>query len=116
MLVVALLSLLLSADWVCTPEKTTPPLPAASYGVLRVRDAAGLKQALESDPQTSRENSMSAGGETVSLAPDSLFCPSSTLVTVPKAVGIVVRSDDWNRGPETCDFELSELRSGDVAG
>ena len=48
---VALLSVFLTAGWVCPLEKSTPPLPAASYRVLRVEDAAGLKQALESDPR-----------------------------------------------------------------
>lgn len=50
-LMVALLSLFLPAGRVCPLEKNAPPLPAASYRVLRVEDAAGLKQALESDPR-----------------------------------------------------------------
>jgi hypothetical protein len=50
-LMVALLSLFLAASRVCPLEKNAPPLPAASYRALRVEDAAGLKQALESDPR-----------------------------------------------------------------
>jgi hypothetical protein len=50
-LTVALISLFLTSSWVCPLDKTAPPLAAASYRILRVENAAGLKQALESDPQ-----------------------------------------------------------------
>jgi hypothetical protein len=86
---IALLSLLLSADWVCTLEKTTPPLPAASYRVLRVGDAAGLKQALESDPQ-----------DVTILVADGVYTLSEP-VSMRKGQNVILRGASGDAGKAT---------------